>query len=193
MASGLGHLHFRCTSCGNCCRELRVPLTHADLRRLVDGSGLAANEVVEFMPSEAVDLTGEPGSLVLLDHSAGHALMALAQRAGACRFLAEDERCTVYAARPASCRLFPFNPSFGRRGGLRRLRLLGGANCDGAQDGENHPHALREADRVRWAEHQSFLEQIARWNRLQRHRARIGHRLHSAAEFLVFLGFAASM
>src|SRR4051812_48452278 len=120
MASGLHHLRFRCTECGNCCRDLRVPLTDADLRRLVHASDLPASRIVEWLPSEAVDLTGEPGSLVVLDHEQGRVLMTLAQEAGACRFLSADERCSVYAARPASCALFPFVPSFGPRGGLRR-------------------------------------------------------------------------
>ena len=189
MASGLGHLAFRCTGCGNCCRDLRVPLTQADLGRLVAATGEPAASCVDFIPSAVVDLTGEPGSLVLLDHEAGHVLMALAQRAAACRFLGEDQRCGVYGARPASCRLFPFNPSFGRRGGLRRLRLLSGTECDYARDGDNDPHALREADVQRWAEHRSYLAQVDVWNRFQRHRSRIGHRLHSAREFLGFLGF----
>jgi len=189
MASGLGHLRFRCTECGNCCRDLRVPLTQADLRRLVDQSGLPASEVVDWLPTDRVDLIGEPGSLVVLDHSSKRSLMTLAQRAGACRFLDEHERCGAYAARPASCRLYPFNPSFGSRGGLRRLRLLAGTRCDYARDGDNDPHALREADQQRWAEHRSYLARIEIWNRLQRHRARIGHRLHSARDFLEFLGF----
>ena len=192
MASGLGHLRFRCTECGNCCRDLRVPLTQADLRRLVDESGLPASEIVDWLPTERVDLTGEPGSLVMLGHSAKLALMTLAQRAGACRFLGQHERCTVYEARPASCRLYPFNPSFGSRGGLRRLRLLSGTRCDYARDGDNDPHALREADQKRWTEHRTYLAQIEIWNRLQRHRARMGRRLHGAREFLEFLGFPAS-
>src|SRR6185369_5791774 len=66
MASGLGHLRFRCTGCGTCCRDLRVPLTDADLRRLIDATGRAASEIVAWLPTDSVDLIGEPGSLVLL-------------------------------------------------------------------------------------------------------------------------------
>ena len=189
MASGLGHLRFRCTECGNCCRDLRVPLTTADLRRLVDSTGLPASEVVAWLPTANVNLTGEPGSLVLLDHDAGHTMMALAQDAGACRFLGADERCRVYEARPASCRLYPFDPSFGSRGGIRRLRLLPGTECDYARDGDNDPHTLRIADQLRWAEHRSHLAQIATWNRFQRRRALLGRRLQGARDFLLFLGF----
>jgi len=190
VASGLGLLRFRCTSCGNCCRDLRVPLTSADLRRLVDATGERAAQIVAWLEPDEVDMTGEPGSMVLLDHGARRALMTLAQHASACRFLRADERCSVYDARPASCRLYPFQPSFGRRGGLRRLRLLPGTECDYARDGHNDPHALRVADERRWAEHRHYLAQIDAWNRSQRHRARLGHALRGGSGFLEFLGFS---
>ncbi|HEX2670042.1 MAG TPA: YkgJ family cysteine cluster protein [Polyangiaceae bacterium] len=190
MASGLGHLRFRCTGCGNCCRDLRVPLTDADLRRVIDATGRPASQIVAWLPTDSVDLIGEPGSLVLLDHEGGLALMVLAQRDGACVFLDAQERCDVYDARPGNCRLYPFAASFGRRGGIRRLRLLGGTECDHARDGDNDAHALRRSDERRWAEHRSYLERISRWNRAQRHRSLLGHRLRGAPEFLAFLGFA---
>jgi len=189
MASGLGHLRFRCTSCGNCCRDLRVPLTHADLRRLVDATGRPASQFVAWLPTREVDLIGEPGSLVLLDHEGGHALMALAQRDGACVFLGADQRCGVYSARPGNCRVYPFAASFGPRGGIRRLRLLAGTDCAYTRDGDNDPHALRAADEARWAEHREYLARISQWNRAQRHRALLGRRLQGAREFLAFLGF----
>src|SRR5437764_1206633 len=100
MASGLGHLRFRCSSCGNCCRDLRVPLTHVDLRRLVDATGGSASQLVAWLPTHEVDLVGEPGSLVLLDHEACRSLMVLAQREGACVLLGSDQRCAAYQARP---------------------------------------------------------------------------------------------
>jgi Fe-S-cluster containining protein len=188
MASGLRLLRFRCTACGNCCRDLRVPLTTADVRRLLDATGERAEHVVAWLEPDAVDMTGEPESFVLLDHAARRALMTLAQRGRACRFLDSNERCGVYGARPASCRLYPFAPSFGRRGGLRRLQLLGGTDCDYARDGHNDPHALRAADEQRWAEQRCYLAQVELWNRSQRHRERLGHRLQGAPEFLAFLG-----
>lgn len=189
MASGLGHLRFRCTGCGNCCRDLRVPLTAADVKRLVEATGRPAAEFVAWLPTREVDLIGEPGSLVLLDHEGGHVLMTLAQQRGACVFLGGDERCGVYSARPGNCRMYPFAASFGRRGGIHRLRLLGGTDCADARDGDNDVHALRDADQARWAEHRSYLAQISRWNRAQRHRALLGRRLQGAREFLGFLGF----
>jgi Fe-S-cluster containining protein len=187
MASGLRHLSFRCTACANCCKDLRVPLTSADVRRLVEHTGHAAAQIVDWLPTGEVDLTGEPGSLVLLG-AAQRVLMTLAQESGACLFLAPDASCRAYEARPASCRLYPFDASFGPRGGVRRLRLLGGTRCDYARDGHNDPHALREADAQRWAEHRAYLAQVSAWNRSQGHRQRFGRRALGSREFLGFLG-----
>jgi Fe-S-cluster containining protein len=187
MASGLVFLRFRCTSCGNCCRDLRVPLTAADVRRLVDATGEAPARVVAWLEPDDVDMTGEPESFVLLDRPGRRVLMTLAQHDRACRFLGADERCTVYEARPASCRLYPFTVSFGPRGGVRRLRLLGGTECDYARDGHNDAHALRVADEQRWAEHRSYLRHVEDWNRMQRRRERLRHALLGADEFFELL------
>jgi Fe-S-cluster containining protein len=190
MASGLSFLRFRCTECGNCCRDLRVPLTHADLRRLVVASGAPPARSVDWLEPDAVDMTGEPESFVLLDQPGRRVLMTLVQRENACAFLGADERCTVYEARPASCRLYPFAISFGQRGGVRRLRLLGGTDCAYTRDGHNDAHALRIADEQRWAEHRAYVQHVADWNRLQRHRERLGQALRGAAEFFEFLGLS---
>ncbi|HWZ89376.1 MAG TPA: YkgJ family cysteine cluster protein [Polyangiaceae bacterium] len=190
MASGLRHLNFRCTACANCCKELRVPLTSADLGRLVAKTGRPASELVDWLETDSVDLTGEPGSLVVLEQASKPALMTLAHRGNACLFLGLDARCAVYDARPGSCRLYPFDLTFGPRGGVRRLRLLGGTRCDYARDGHNDPHALREADQQRWSEHRAYLAQVQTWNRSQRHRLRFGHRALGSREFLHFLSVA---
>jgi Fe-S-cluster containining protein len=159
---------------------------------LVEATGRAASQIVAWLPTRDVDLIGEPGSLVLLDHDAGHVLMVLAQQSGACVFLGSDERCAAYEARPGNCRLYPFAASFGPRGGIRRLRLLGGTHCDHARDGVNDAHALRIADERRWAEHRSYLARLSLWNRGQRHRSLLGRRLQGCREFLDFLGFPES-
>jgi Fe-S-cluster containining protein len=165
-----------------------VPLTDADLSRLVPASNAPVTQSVDWLEPDGVDMTGEPESFVLLDRPGRRVLMTLAQRDHACRFLGESDRCTVYEARPASCRLYPFAVSFGQRGGVRRLRLLGGTDCDYARDGHNDAHALRVADEQRWAEHRAYLKRVADWNRLQRRRERLGHALRSAAQFFEFLG-----
>src|SRR5688572_23189497 len=95
-------LRFRCTSCAECCRKLRVAITHHDLRRLIDATSRAPQELVAWLSPNEVDMTGEPESFVEL--AGGRALMALAQHEAACLHLEEAGSCAVYAHRPLDCR-----------------------------------------------------------------------------------------
>ena len=55
-------LSFRCTGCGNCCRNLRVALTALDVKRLAAATGKATPTLVEWLAPDTVDMSGEPGS-----------------------------------------------------------------------------------------------------------------------------------
>lgn len=185
MGRGLSLRRFRCTGCGNCCRDLRVPLTDADLARLIAASGEPAHELIEWLPPDAVDMAGEPSSFVEL--ASGRRVMVLAQRDGACRFLTSD-RCSVWPARPRSCRLYPLDPSFGRRSGIRRLRVLtAGVDCRYTLDGEVPLSALRQDDAELKRELCDFHQLLERWNRAQLRRRRLMRRLLGAEEFLATL------
>jgi Fe-S-cluster containining protein len=162
-----------------------VAITHHDLRRLARGLGQRASTLVEWLPPDAVDMTGEPGSFVELGE--GRRLMVLAQRDGACGLLAAD-RCTAYDLRPQDCRLFPFDLERGPDGsivGLARLPL------DGCGD-ERGPRAdvaeLAATDTLRWRELNDYQQQLERWNRLVRHRRRFGRAAGGAVDFLRWLG-----
>src|SRR5262249_46963044 len=137
MAHGLRNLRFRCTACGKCCRTIRVPITGSDLKRLMARTNEAPERLIDWLAPDAEDMTGEPESFVRLRE--GRRLMVLAHRAAACRFLGADERCTVYAARPENCALYPFHLQSGKRGGIRRLRLFVEADCEYRMDGTNDP------------------------------------------------------
>jgi Fe-S-cluster containining protein len=117
LLPGAHHLTFRCNGCGDCCRALRVAITHHDLRRLTLGLARPAASFIEWLTPDEVNMTDEPGSFVEL--SAGRRLMVLAQRAGACHLLDANERCSAYAHRPSDCRLYPFDVE-PRRGGRCR-------------------------------------------------------------------------
>lgn len=89
---------FRCLSSdcpANCCRPYSVPLDEEDLARFLSRSGLPIEEVVECED-------GRPVVLPLVEP------YLLARSGGACKFLASDGRCQQYEARPAACRLYPF-------------------------------------------------------------------------------------
>lgn len=185
MASGLRLARFSCSRCGNCCRNHRVPLTHFDLSRLVESTRRQPDELVEWIASTELDMSGEPSSLALLP--GGPAVMLLAVRDGACSLLSADESCTAHVARPMACRAYPLHASLGAKGGVRRLRVLRGIDCEISLDG---PPALRAVgnDHTRLRrELEAHQRLLAEWNRRQRRRRRLGRALLPASELLRFL------
>lgn len=174
-------LEFRCTSCGNCCRSLRVAVTARDVARLARATAQPLRELVEWLEPDEVDMRGEPESFVELRE--GRRLMVLAQQGGACAMLGADERCRAYAARPRDCRAFPFDfePA---SDGRRRLTLLPLSGCDYAKDGQNDAAELAEEDAERWRELRDYQAWVAVWNRRAWHRKRLHKRVASANEFL---------
>ena len=76
-----------CTTCGNCCREVRPTLGDQDVTRLAAGLGVSREELTErfLATQETGDLTFNKMPCPLLS--------------GNC--------CTAYAHRPADCRSYP--------------------------------------------------------------------------------------
>jgi Fe-S-cluster containining protein len=188
VVAGSEPLGFRCNGCGDCCRRLRVAVTHHDLRRLSTGQGRPAAELVEWLEPDAVDMTGEPGSFVQLAH--GRRLMVLAQTDGACRLLQPDQRCSVYTDRPLDCRLFPFDLERDEQRQVVRVSRLDPDGCGDEQGPAADLGELSGLDAQRWQELEDYQRLLGRWNRLAQHRRRFRLRRGDAADFLVFLGFA---
>lgn len=179
-------LSFRCTGCGNCCRNLRVAVTALDVQRLAHATGKAAPTLVDWLAPAAVDMSGEPDSFVEL--SEGRRLMVLAQTSGACVLLASDDSCRAYAARPRDCQAYPFDfeePT--ELSAKRHLTLLPLDACEYGEDGNNDLAELDAVDRVRFEELARYRAQVARWNRLAFHRRRLRQPIGRAAEFLRFV------
>jgi Fe-S-cluster containining protein len=181
MASGLGLLRFKCTACGNCCRSVRVPVTDADVRRLALATGRPALELVEMLP---LDMSGEPETTI--DLAGGRRVMVLRFEAGGCSLLGADGLCGAYSARPLPCRSFPFHATFGRRGGIRRLRLLPLGDCPWERGERQDPHRLRALLDQQKAELREYARRVRDWNRRQHRRRFLGRAVEDAASFLAF-------
>jgi Fe-S-cluster containining protein len=179
-------LNFRCTACGNCCRNLRVAVTSLDVARLAAARAAEPSSLVAWLAPDAVDMTGEPESFVELDE--GRRLMVLAQRDGACLLLGADNRCGAYAARPRDCRTFPFDfaETNASHSSARHLTLLPLQDCEYDNDGHNDAELLDAEDQARWSELFDYRALVARWNRRAWHRRRLQRRVGDAAAFLAF-------
>jgi Fe-S-cluster containining protein len=178
----LVNLAFRCTGCGACCRNLRVAVTHHDVRRLATATGLSALELVAWLAPDEVDMTGEPEAFVEL--GAGRRLMVLRQRHGACVLLGADDHCRAYEARPRDCELFPFDPELDRSGALVRLQLLPTTACEADFEGSHDAQALADAHARREGELDEYRTRLRAWNRQALRRRRFGHALGDARAFL---------
>jgi uncharacterized protein len=185
---GAEHLGFRCNGCGDCCRTLRVAVTHHDLRRLSDELGRPAAVLVDWLTPDDVDMTNEPGSFAEL--AGGRRLMVLAHADGACRVLNAEQRCGAYAARPWDCRLYPLALERDQHGQLRRVSRLDRNGCGDEQGAPADLAQLSTEDEQRWAELADYQARLSRWNQWARHRRRFRHPLGDADQLLAFLGFS---
>jgi Fe-S-cluster containining protein len=152
---------------------------------LARATGIAPDQLVEWLAPDAVDMSGEPQSFVEL--SSGRRLMVLAQRSGACSLLATDDSCTAYSARPRDCQAYPFDLERSPdQSGKRRLGLLPLQDCRYADDGIGDRASLESTDDARFRELIRYQELVARWNRQAFHRRRLGKPVGQSSAFLAF-------
>ncbi len=185
MVTGERWLKFRCSGCGNCCKDPLLPLTDQDVLRIAKRTGEEAKDFVRWVDRDGIDMDGEPEAFVRLRQ--GKRVMVMRHRRGGCYYLGEDDRCTIYASRPLGCRIFPFDPSFDKRGKLRRLRLIQATDCRYELDGAADPEQIRELSASHEAATLAYQARVAEWNREQTRRTRAGRAAQTAAEFLSFL------
>jgi Fe-S-cluster containining protein len=182
--SGQKYLAFRCTECGNCCSDTLVPITDLDVRRLMEATGLPAEEIVAFYAPSDFEDKGEGLSFANLD--GGRFTLGLQKRRDeengrdACKFFVNN-RCSVYAQRPVTCRVWPFTLAFdatGRR--VTRLSINPALPCPYELDGKNSLARL-VAD-WKWDDKQDahWSAKVSEWNRT--------HTKGSRRDFLKFLG-----
>ncbi len=186
MVPGERWLKFRCTGCGNCCKDPLLPLTDRDVLRISQRTGDRPQDFVRWVDRDGIDMDNEPEAFVRLRQ--GKRVMVMRQQGGGCRYLGSDDRCTIYGSRPLGCRIFPFDPSFDKQRKLRRLRLIQATDCQYELDGQNDPEKIRELHARHEGATLAYQARVAEWNREQARRVRAGKRAQTAGEFLSFLG-----
>ena len=185
-APGAQFLKFRCTGCGSCCKEPLLPLTDADVRRISERTRDSAADIVKWVDKGGIDMDDEPEAFATLRQ--GKRVMVLRHENGGCRYLGDDNRCTIYTSRPLGCRVYPFDPDFKRDGTLKRLKIVEATECPYELDGKNDVDTIRALDERYQEAHRKYNERVAEWNKEQTRRKRRGESAQTAKDFLAYLG-----
>jgi Fe-S-cluster containining protein len=186
MASGERFFKFRCTGCGNCCKDPILPLTDRDIARITEGTGTPAREFVRWVDRNGIEMDDEPEAFVRLRR--GKRVMVMRQGRGGCHFLGKDDRCTIYGSRPLGCRIFPFDPSYNKQGKLVRLKLIQATDCLYELDGVNDLNVVQRLHGRHESATHRYHARVAVWNQEQTRRKRQGRVVQTARDFLAFLG-----
>ena len=155
-------LKFRCTCCGNCCREPIVLVTDEDIRRIIAHTHQNPLEVVDFYTPEDVEWdTDQPGWIHL---KSGLQIMGLRRNDQGCQYLGEDDLCTIYEYRPVTCRRYPFDVEMDESGAIQLLGISKSVECPYERDGY---HTLGEIKALcTWEEEEDnpYNAKLAVWN-----------------------------
>jgi Fe-S-cluster containining protein len=154
-------------------------LSDADIHRLAEGTRRPLESFVQFVPEADISLEKRSPWWVRLARK--RYVMTLRWRRGACTFLGEDNRCTVYEHRPIACREHPFDIQHSDSGALLKLSMSKVVDCPHEWDGKQKRRELVALSRWTASESEGYTDRVRLWNR-RREGAR------TRASFLRFLG-----
>ncbi len=175
-------LGFSCTGCGNCCKGTIVLITAGDVKRIMEGTGMAAKEFVHFFTS--VDMPKRDSLWIKLGNKRVAMGLKWATKPRRCKFLdAETNMCGIYEHRPVTCRSHPFEIKTTDTWAVQKLSLSDIVDCPHEWDGEHTLRELKATERWNCDQVDTFEDQVKAWNR-----KRSGKR--TANEFLKFCELA---
>jgi len=179
-------LWFRCVACGTCCHEGLPVITDADARRIMKATGLPVEEAVALVADRAIEFPKSAPDWVVTDR--GPRVLTVRRRGGKCVFLGADGHCSIYEARPDTCRLYPYAWELDAKGRVRRLSFISGIRCRRERDATIDLAAYSALARQEDATFDAYAFKVQIWNEDQQRRVRAGRRAETAREFLRFMG-----
>ena len=172
-------LNFRCTRCGNCCRDPIVLVTDEDVRRIIEGTGQTAYGIVDFYkPSEIEWGEDQPGWIRL---KTGRRIMGLRRTESGCQYLGDDDLCRIYNYRPVTCRRYPFDLEFDANGDIELLSISQSTDCPYELDSYTPLGEIKAIAKWEAWEEDPYYALLEAWNT----RKKAGNK----KTFLKFLGF----
>ena len=172
------YLNFRCTCCGNCCREPIVLITDEDIKRIQKFTGQSADEIAAFYPPSEIEWGLDNPGWIKLD--SGWNIMGLIRKRDGCQYLGEDDLCQIYEHRPVTCRRYPFDVEFDSNEELSLLGINDSVECPYELDGHYEKRDIKAL--VDWedAEEQPYFKLVNAWNK--------NKKAGPAEQFLTHLG-----
>ena len=164
MADDWEHLlNFRCTCCGQCCREPIVLLTDDDVKRVMRHTGQPPKEIAAFYPPDEIDW--DLSNQGWIQFSDGPRIMGLIRSdEEGCQYLQEDDRCGIYEHRPVTCRRYPFDVEYDHKENMTLLSISDSVECPYELDGRNTRAQIKAL--VDWEdeEEQPYFKLVDTWN-----------------------------
>jgi Fe-S-cluster containining protein len=121
--NGVG-LSFQCTACGKCCTggsggKVWVNEAEQDaiaqLLKLKNRQDLQdqylVQDTINTTSSSSSSSTNNKWSIQMIPHDTSNTINTREEKEEKCIFLANDNKCSIYRARPTQCQTFPFWPA----------------------------------------------------------------------------------
>ena len=172
--------YVKCVRCGGCCRVPVVPITHKDLERLVEFTGMSPNEIVRFCPFSEMEY--DPESNLWIRFRYGKHAMVLRKKAQKCVFQTPAKSCSAYEARPQTCRTFPYSVDTDDSENVE-INLNENVDCSAVPCSEAHVDvdALLSDNLKETCEDEEYHNLVRRWNNSKNK--------GGTADFLKYIGF----
>ncbi|MBE82005.1 MAG: hypothetical protein CME21_05515 [Gemmatimonadetes bacterium] len=157
------YLNFRCTCCGNCCREPIVLITDADIRRIQKLTGQKSEKIATFYAQSEIEWGLDNPGWIKLDGE--WRIMGLVRKEDGCQYLQEDDLCGIYENRPVACRRYPFDVELGENNELTLLGINDSVECPYELDSKYEKKQIEEL--VKWEdeEEQPYFKLVETWNK----------------------------
>jgi len=172
--------YVKCIRCGGCCRVPIVPITHKDLKRLVKATGMKAESIVRFSSSSEMEYDADSGLWIKMRNR--RYAMVLRKKSLGCLFQTAEFSCSVYEARPQTCRTFPYSIDNDDEENVEiNLNEKLDCNAKPCKESEVDTFTLLSDSLNETIEDAEYHRLVDRWNKSEKN--------GGTNEFLKFIGF----
>ena len=159
----LGLLKFRCTCCGNCCREPIVLVTDTDVLRIMAHTGQDAIDIVDFYAPDEIEWSKKKPGWIRLKSK--RKILGLRRTNEGCQYLGANDMCTIYSHRPITCRRYPFNVEIDENDEIEKLSIAEAVECPYDLDGDVSLQQLKANCDWEDEEEIPYHDRVRQWNR----------------------------